>query len=274
MSYSNETETLKLPQYGAEDKPSWLVDVNESFAKIDVFAKNTNEEIENIHTHEQETANTLESVARTLESQSDTNTDIEKRVTKNTEDLTLLTTHVNEHDNNLKYVESEINGLSMDVENKAEKTEVETLQENLTSANNAINALEESENDFEMCTPYIVNKMTGDGSVGGTATFSGFRYKNILMLNIQVVDSYVASIGSFTSGRFNLADILPNNAKYTGIKDFESKKLFKNSSQSVSFSFSKTTSADGSLLGYSVTGYLPNDSTKHSINNTIILELE
>lgn len=143
MSYSNETETLKLPQYVAEDKPTWLVDMNESFAKIDVFAKNTNEEIENINTHEQETANTLESIARTLETQSDTNTDIEKRVTKNTEDLTLLTTHVNEHDNNLKYVESEINGLSIDVENKAEKTEVKTLQENLTNANNAINKLDE-----------------------------------------------------------------------------------------------------------------------------------
>ena len=201
MSYSNETETLKLPQYVAEDKPTWLVDMNESFAKIDVFAKNTNEEIENIHTHEQETANTLESVTRTLETQSDTNTDIERRVTKNTEDLTLLTTHVNEHDNNLRYVESEINGLSMDVEKKAEKTDVETLQENLTSANNAINRLDE---ELDITSQKVSDNE--ENIEDNSRRLTVLENYGVFMGNTLKTFSNALCSGNINAGRFKLSE--------------------------------------------------------------------
>lgn len=38
MGYSNTTPILGLPQYSAEDKPSWLEDVNTAFDRIDNFA--------------------------------------------------------------------------------------------------------------------------------------------------------------------------------------------------------------------------------------------
>lgn len=46
MSHTNETTTLELPQFLANDKPTWLGDVNGAMQKIDAYATTNNASVE------------------------------------------------------------------------------------------------------------------------------------------------------------------------------------------------------------------------------------
>lgn len=47
MSYTNQTPNLGLPQYLADDKPSWLEDINGAFGSVDTFAGQATGDIAN-----------------------------------------------------------------------------------------------------------------------------------------------------------------------------------------------------------------------------------
>lgn len=47
--YSNETPTLKLPQYTVDDHPDFLTDINRAFIKIDNAVTEIMEEIKKLN---------------------------------------------------------------------------------------------------------------------------------------------------------------------------------------------------------------------------------
>lgn len=64
MSYSAQTEKLRLPQWvqGSKDHPDFLTDVNQAFEKIDVFAQGIDNTVDGLPEQVEEIATILNSV--------------------------------------------------------------------------------------------------------------------------------------------------------------------------------------------------------------------
>lgn len=64
MSYSAQTEKLRLPQWvqGSKDHPDFLTDVNQAFEKIDVFAQGIDNTVHGLPEQAEEVATILQSV--------------------------------------------------------------------------------------------------------------------------------------------------------------------------------------------------------------------
>lgn len=97
MSASRETANLGLPQYNENDKPTWLVDINGAFAKIDEFAGRT------------KTTGTSNTQAITnLQTQQNANT---ANITNNTNDIALIKSNQTAVNKHLTDIDTEINAL-------------------------------------------------------------------------------------------------------------------------------------------------------------------
>lgn len=65
MSHTNETVNFHLPQFTADDKPDWLVDVNDAFQAIDTGMEATQSEAESASSVAQLAQTTAENAATT-----------------------------------------------------------------------------------------------------------------------------------------------------------------------------------------------------------------
>ena len=65
MSHTNETVNFHLPQFTADDKPDWLVDVNDAFQAIDTGMEATQSEAESASSVAQLAQTTAENAAET-----------------------------------------------------------------------------------------------------------------------------------------------------------------------------------------------------------------
>ncbi len=65
MSHTNETANFHLPQFTADDKPDWLVDVNDAFQAIDTGMASTQSEAESASSVAQLAQTTAEGAAET-----------------------------------------------------------------------------------------------------------------------------------------------------------------------------------------------------------------
>lgn len=122
MSYTNQTPNYGLPQYLANDKPTYLGDFNSAMQKIDEQMKKNNDLAKNASdisgnigeqiTQAQETANNAQTTAETA---STTATEAKAATTVNTNNITKNTTAINDLasqfnlKNNIKLTLNQIN---------------------------------------------------------------------------------------------------------------------------------------------------------------------
>lgn len=194
MSYTNKTKTLELPQYVADDKPTWLEDINNTFEKIDNFAENVNTEIDSAKIGIENNANAVESINETIENQRVINGNFERQINTNKENLSLLTTHVNEHDTEIRELGSAIENLVV------------------------------NDSDFEIVTPVYLDTVPCGGSATGKRLITGFRIKNILILTFTVSDYLVTRGGGAGMSAFPLSSLI-TSTKYKSIKQPKQAKV-------------------------------------------------
>lgn len=140
MSYSSQTANLGLPQYAPDDKPTYLVDANEAYRKIDAAAGEA-----------KMTGQSNTSAITAMQNQQNTDT---QRIDKAVGDIALIKTNQTAVNQHLTDVDNEINALDMRVESleqdtgtsdnvytKSESDAKFATAEQMTTASNAITTL-------------------------------------------------------------------------------------------------------------------------------------
>lgn len=187
MSATNLTKNLKLSQFVASDKPSWLGDVNGDNKKID--------DGYGVLAGEISKANDTASSAK---SQSDANT----------QTLTNVNTELEDHGNRItaleagggtEQLEQRVNTISSDVETL--QTRADTFENEITTHGTTITTLTNSVNDLTTKTNTNTQNITSiNSSVNGLTESVESLTTKVNNTPMNVIFSSVAGVGSSSDG--------------------------------------------------------------------------
>lgn len=195
MSATNLTKNLKLPQFVASDKPSWLGDVNGAMLKIDNGYGTLSGDISKAN-----------DTASSAKSQSDANTQTLTNVNSELENqgdrITVL-----EAGGGTEQLEQRVNTLSSDVESL--QTRADTFEEEIAENGNSITALKRRVDAVE---PKV--KTNADNITSLQTTTSGLSTSiEDLTTRITNVNSTAVQANNTANSAKTTADIANNNAQ-------------------------------------------------------------